>query len=206
VAAGALGADLNYGDNWTLKIEGETDNVTDVQLIAELGKVRARSATVDLEWRQSELRDIHGGVERLLFNDGNQRTAITGNWDQRVWTSPRVQVTVTPEMSSSTNSENENRIYFNPKADFSLGPSTTAHWLTWRRYNRSFTQDFTVYMAPYWQQNYGAGAAVSLAAEQRLKVNKRFSIFGKETWVSQPYDGSSEPYSSVVFGLKWGQQ
>jgi biofilm PGA synthesis protein PgaA len=206
VAAAALGADLNYGDNWTLKIEGDTDNVAEVQLIAELGKVRARSATIDLEWRQSELRDIHGGVERLLFSDGNQRTAITGDWDQRVWTSPRLQVTVTPEMSTSSNSENENRTYFNPKRDFSLGPSTTAHWLTWRRYNRSLMQNFTVYMAPYWQQNYGTGAAVSLSAEQRFKVNKRFSVFGKETWDSQPYDGSSEPYSSFVFGLKWGQQ
>jgi biofilm PGA synthesis protein PgaA len=123
-----------------------------------------------------------------------------------VWTSPHLQVTVTPELASTTNSENENRIYFNPKADFSFGPSTTAHWLAWRRYNRSFVQDFTAYFAPYWQRNYGTGAAVSLAAEQRLKLNKRFSIFGKETWDSQPYDGSSEPYSSFVFGLKWGQQ
>lgn len=206
VAVGAVGADLNYRDNWTLKVEGDTDNVSEVQLIAALGNVRARSATIDLEWRQSELRDVHGGVERLLFSDGNQRTAFAGNWDQRVWTSPRFQVTATPELSSSTNSENENRIYFNPKADFSIGPSTTVHWLTWRRYNRSLMQDFTAYMAPYWQQNYGVGAAVSLAAEQRWKVNKRFSIFGKETWDSQPYDGNSEPYSSFVFGLKWGQQ
>jgi hypothetical protein len=67
-------------------------------------------------------------------------------------------------------------------------------------------QDFTAYFAPYWQRKYGTCAAVSLATEQRLKLNKRFSIFGKETWDSQPYDGSSEPYSSFVFGLKWGQQ
>ncbi len=206
VAAGAVGADLNYGDNWTLKIEGDTDNVAEVQLIAELGKVHARSVTTDLEWRQSELRDINASVERLLFSDGNQRTAITGDWDQRVWTSPRVQMTVTPELATSSNSENENRLYFNPKADFSFGPSTSAHWLTWRRYDRSFTQDFTVYIAPYWQQNYGVGAVVSLTCEQRWKMNKRFSIFGKETWDSQPYDGSSEPYTSLGFGLKWGQQ
>lgn len=206
VAAGAVGADLNYRDHWTLKLEGDTDNVTDVQLIAQQGKVRARSVTADLQWRQSELRSIDGGVQRMLFSDGNQRTAFTGELDQRMWTTPRLQVTVTPELWTSSNSENANRIYFNPKADFSLGPSTTVHWLTWRRYSRKLAQDFAVYMAPYWQENYGVGGAVALTYQQRWEVSKRFSAFGKVTWDSQPYNGSSEPYTNVEFGVKWGLQ
>jgi biofilm PGA synthesis protein PgaA len=206
VAAGAVGTDLNYRDHWTLRLEGDSDNVTNVQLITQLGKVRARSATADLGWRQSELRDIHAGVQRMLFSDGNQRTAFTGSLDQRAWTTARVQVTVTPELWTSSNSENPNRIYFNPKADFSMGPSTTVHWLTWRRYSRKFTQDFTVYMAPYWQENYGVGGAVAVTYQQRFEVSKRFSAFSKVTWDSQPYNGSSEPYTNLEFGVKWGLQ
>jgi hypothetical protein len=206
VAAVAAGADLNYGDHWTLKVAGDTDNRAEVQLIAELGKVRARGVTADLGWRQSELRDIHAGVERMLFSDGNQRAIFTGQWDQRVWTSPRVQVKVTPELWTSSNSKDTNRIYFNPKSDFSLGPTTSVRWLTWQRYSRSFTQDFSVHVAPYWQQNYGVGGAVSLNCEQRWEVSKRFSAFDKVTWDSQPFSGSNEPYTSLVFGVKWGLQ
>lgn len=206
LAAVAAGTDLNYRDHWTLKLSGDTDDVTDTQLITQLGKVRARSGALSLEWRQSESRDIEGGMQRLLFSDGNQRTVFTGSLDQRAWTTPRVQVTVTPELWSSSNSENENRIYFNPKADFSLGPSTTVRWLTWRRYTRSFLQDFTVYTAPYWQKNYGLGGAVALRYQQRFAIGKRFSAFDKITWDSQPYDGSNEPYTGLEFGVKWGLQ
>lgn len=202
----AAGADLNYRDHWNLKLNGDTDDVTGTQLITQLGKVHARSGAASLEWRQSEERDIQAGVERMLFTDGNQRTIFTASLDQRAWTTPRVQLTVTPELWSSSNSENENRIYFNPKADFSLGPSTSVRWLTWRRYSRNFTQDFTAYVAPYWQENYGLGGAIALTLQQRFTISKRFSAFDKLTWDSQPYDGSNEPWTGLEFGVKWGSQ
>jgi biofilm PGA synthesis protein PgaA len=206
IPAFAAGADLNYRDHWALKLDGDTDNLTDTQLITQLGRVRARSGAATLEWRQSELRDIQAGVQRLLFSDGNQRTAFTGSADQRVWTTPRAQITVTPELWTSSNSENENRIYFNPRADFSLGPSTVVRWLAWQRYNRNFALNFTMYMAPYWQENYGVGPSVQLACEQRWQVSKRLSVFDKLTWDDQPYDGNNEPYTDLHFGVKWGLQ
>lgn len=206
LAAIAAGADLNYRDHWTLKLSGDTDNVTDLPLISQLGNVRARSGAASLEWRQSESRNIQAGFQRMLFSDGNQRTLFTGSLDQRAWTTPRLQVTITPELATSSNSENENRLYFNPKRDFSLGPSTTVRWLTWRRYTRSFVQDFTAYAAPCWQENYGLGGSVALTYQQRFQIGKRFSAFDKLTWDSQPYDGSNEPYTGLVFGVKWGMQ
>ena len=63
-----------------------------------------------------------------------------------------------------------------------------------------------MHVAPYWQQNYGVGGAVSLNCEQRWEVSKRFSAFDKVTWDSQPFSGSNEPYTSLVFGVKWGLQ
>jgi hypothetical protein len=75
-----------------------------------------------------------------------------------------------------------------------------------RRNSRNFTQDFTAYVAPYWQQNYGVGGAVALSYKQRWEVSKRFSAFDKVTWDSQLYSGSSEPYTNLVFGVKWGLQ
>ncbi len=201
-----LGGQYSLGDHWTFRAEGDTDNVTDVQLIAGLAGVHARSLSLNAEWSQSELRSIDAGGQRMLFSDGNQRTDFSASWDQRIVTAPHLQIEISPEAWNSENSENENRIYFNPKHDFSLGPRTTAHWLTWRRYDRRFSQEMSFYAAPYWQQNYGTAAAVAASYGQRWKMSRRFGGFAKVTWNSQPYDGKREPYTDLTFGIKWGSQ
>jgi biofilm PGA synthesis protein PgaA len=201
-----LGGQFAIGDHWTFRAEGDTDNVTDVQLIAELAGVHARSLSLNAVWSQSELRSIHAGGQRMLFSDGNQRTDFSASWDERIVTAPHLQIEISPEEWNSANSENENRIYFNPKRDFSLGPRTTAHWLTWRRYETKFSQDMSFYAAPYWQQHYGTAAAVAASYGQLWKLSPRFGAFAKVKWNSQPYDGKREPYTDLTFGLKWGPQ
>ncbi len=205
-AAVSAGGELNVGDHWTVRAQGDTDDIMNVQLIAELAGIHARSGSATVEWRQSELRSITAGVQRQLYSDGNQRTAISGGWNQNVWTRPRLQIDITPQVWTSSNSENEDRLYFNPARDFSLGPQTTLKWTTWRRYERSLRHEVTVNAAPYWQQNYGFGAAFSTSYAQHWEVSHRLGFFGKMTWNSQPYDGSHEPYTDLTFGLTWGAQ
>jgi len=205
-AAGNLGTKLSFGDRWTFRAEGDSDSIADVQLISVLAKIHARSVDLNLGWRGSELSAANIGLQRVLFSDGNQRAAISAAWDQRVWTSPRLQVNVSPEEWASSNSLDENRLYFNPKHDFSLGPRATFHWLTWRRYDRSFRQELSAYAAPYWQQNHGTGGAIALSYAQHWKLGESLGFLWGITWNSQPYDGSNEPYTALNFGLTWGHQ
>jgi biofilm PGA synthesis lipoprotein PgaB len=109
-----------------------------------------------------------------------------------------LQVKVSPEEWASSNSLDENRLYFNPKHDFSLGPRATFHWLTWRRYDRSFRQEFSAYAAPYWQQNHGTGGAIALSYAQHWKLGESLGFLWGITWNSQPYDGSNEPYTASI--------
>lgn len=206
ITAGAVGAQFSLGDHWSVGAEGDTDNLTDVQLIAEIAGVRARSGSVHVEWRQSELNSIHFNGERMLFSDGNQRSAVAAEWDQRVLTAPRLQIGITPQLSISANSRDQNRLYFNPRQDFSLGSSATANWVTWRHYERSFLQRFTVFGAPYWQENYGTHGAVSAGYTQLWKVSRRLGLIGRLAWQGQPYDGNRQPYTDLSFGLTWGDQ
>jgi biofilm PGA synthesis protein PgaA len=203
-AAGNLGGSLNLGDRWTLRAEGDSDSFSDVQLKAVLAGVRARSVDLKLGWRTSELGAAHIGLQRALFSDGNQRAALTGAWDQRVWTSPRLQVNLSPEEWASSNSLNENRLYFNPSHDFSLGPRVTCQWLTWRRYDRSFHQELSAYTAPYWQQNHGTGGAFAASYAQHWKLGEGLALQAAVTWNTQPYDGKNETYTTLNLGLTWG--
>ncbi len=200
------GTNLSLGDHWTLAVKGDSDDLSQVQLIASLANIHARSINANLSWRQSDLTSVGAGLGRLLFTDGNQRTLISSSWQHRVWTAPRFQIDTSPQLWTSFNSKDENRIYFNPKKDFTAGVLATFSWITWRRYERNVTQQFEVYAAPYWQQNYGTGTAVNTSYEQHWAISHRLGAFGKFTWDSQPYDGSNEPYTDLTFGLSWGMQ
>jgi biofilm PGA synthesis protein PgaA len=204
--AGSLGVDFNLGDHWNLRAEGDSDNMADVPLIAVLAKVHARGANVNLGWRASELSAANVGLQRLLFTDGNQRTAFTGVWEQRVGTSPRLDVNIDPNLWTSRNSMNEDRLYFNPQRDFSLGPRVTLDWLTWRRFDRSVHQEITAYGAPYWQSGFGTGPTGAAGYTLRWKLGNRLGLYCGGTWNSQPYDGSNESYTALRYGLTLGSQ
>jgi len=203
--AANVGTELSIGDFWTFRAEADSDSFS-VPVRAVTGNVRGRSLDMDVGWRPSELRSASGGVQRVLFSDGNQRATIIGAWDERVWTTPRWQATITAEESASNNSLDENRPYFNPKADFSLGPRGSLDWLTWRRYDRSIYQEAEVSVAPYWQENYGVGGAVSLHYGERWKLGSGLEWRCGVTWNSQPYDGSNESRTALNTGITWGSQ
>ena len=206
IPTGAIGAQFSLDDQWLLRAEGDWDNVTDVQLIAELAEVHARSGSASLEWRQSDLRSVQIMFRRTLFSDGNQRSEIAASWQQRALTRPRLQINLTPQLWVSQNSLNQNRIYFNPKHDASLGASAAVNWITWRRYDRRLLQQFNIDAAPYWQDHYSFMGAVSTGYTQRWALTRRMGLVGQFVWNSHPYDGDREPYTDFNFGLTWGDQ
>jgi biofilm PGA synthesis protein PgaA len=203
---GAAGAQFRLGDQWQLNAEGDWDNVIDVQLIARLNDIRARSGRVGLEWRQSESRSVQAGFAKMLYSDGNGRLQITSSWEQRLLTRPRLQINLIPQLWASENSKDQNRVYFNPKHDASLGLDTGINWITWRRYDHNLVQRFNISAAPYWQDHYGFMGAVSTEYTQRWTLTKRLGLLGRFMWNSHPYDGLRDPYIDVSFGLTWGEQ
>jgi biofilm PGA synthesis protein PgaA len=204
-AAGNIGAKVNFNDFWSLRAEADSDSF-DVPVRALTGNVHGRSLDLSADWRASELRSAGAGLQRVLFSDGNQRAAISAAWHQRVWTTPRWQASISAEESSSSNSLDENRPYFNPKNDFSLGPGGKIDWITWQRYDRRFDQEVEAHAAPYWQANYGTGDAVSVRYQQRWKLRPGLEWRCGITWNSQPYDGTNESRTALNGGITWGSQ
>ncbi len=206
IPTGAAGAQFSLGDQWRLGVEGDWDNVTDVQLIARLNDIRARSGRASAEWRQSESRSIQAAFTKMLYSDGNARSELAASWEQRVLTRPRLQINLTPQLWASENSKDQSRIYFNPKHDASLGVNAGIDWITWRHYDRHLLQQFNVSAAPYWQEDYGFMSAISTDYTQRWALTRRLGVLGKFVWNSHPYDGVREPYFDVSLGLTWGEQ
>lgn len=203
--AGNVGTKLSFGDFWTLRVEADNDSF-DVPVRAVTGHIYGRSLDLNLGWRASELLSAHAGLERVLFSDGNQRAAISAAWDQRMQTTPRWQMSIGAEEWASSNSLDEDRPYFNPKHDFSLGPHGSFDWLTWQRYDRSFHQRVELQAAPYWQQNYGTGFSVSAHYGQYWKLRSGLELRCGLSWNTQPYDGANEHRTALNTGVTWGSQ
>jgi biofilm PGA synthesis protein PgaA len=203
--AANLAATLALNDYWTFHVDGDTDSF-DVPVRALTGNVHGRSVDTDLEWRASELQSAHGGLQRVLFSDGNQRAAISGAYTRRVWTTPHWQTTISAQEWESTNSLNENRPYFNPSQDFSLGPRATVDWYTWHRYDRGFHQKVNFYVAPYWEQHFGTGPSVSVDYNALMKVRQGLEFRLGVAWNTQPYDGMNETSTALNAGITWGSQ
>jgi poly-beta-1,6 N-acetyl-D-glucosamine export porin PgaA len=204
--AGDFGAEFGLSDHWRLRTEADSDNIEDVPLIAALGGVHARSVDLNVGWRGSELRAGNIGTQLLLFTDGNQRFSATGHWDERVRVSHRFGINIAPSLGISTNSKDQNRLYFNPQSDLSFGPQVTFDWVTWRRYERNLHQEIGMYAAPYWQHGYGTGTAGSASYTMRWKLSNRLGFFCAAKWNSQPYNGSNESYTALNYGLTLGSQ
>jgi biofilm PGA synthesis protein PgaA len=202
--AGNIGTKLTLNDFFTLRADADNDTF-DVPVRAVTGNVHGRSFNADLAWHANELRDADIGFERVLFSDGNQRSSINAAGDQRVGTSARLVATIGAEAWESSNSLNENRPYFNPSQDFSVGPRGTLDWLTWRRYSRSFHQEVNVHASPYWQQNHGTGGALAVHYGQRWKTRAGLEWKWGVTWNTQPYDGVNEHRTALESGVTWGQ-
>lgn len=205
-AAGEAGARLSVGDHWTIGVDGDSDNLKDVQLIAQISGVRARSGKLDIEFRQSELSSLILSVQRFLYTDGNQRSALFGSWSQRIITAPRLQVSILPQLWTSTNSLDQSRIYFNPKRDFAAGVGSQVDWVSWRHYTHSLRQQFALYIGPYWEKSYGINGSGSAGYTPQWQLTDRLRVFGKVVWHEQPYDGVQQPYTDLSFGLTWGNQ
>ncbi|MGB6725997.1 MAG: poly-beta-1,6 N-acetyl-D-glucosamine export porin PgaA [Terracidiphilus sp.] len=203
--AANLATAVALNDYWTFHLEADTDSF-EVPVRALTGNVHGRSVDTDLEWRASELQSAHGGFERVLFNDGNQRAAISGAWTRRVWTTPHWQTTISAQEWESTNSLNEDRPYFNPRYDFTLGPRATVDWHTWHRYDRNFHQKVNLNVAPYWQANYGTRTSMSVDYNALLKTSQGVEWRVGLAWNTQPYDGMNETSTALHVGITWGSQ
>lgn len=205
VDAGNLGAEADLGNLWSVAAEFDTDSF-DVPTRALTGRTHGRSGDISVTWHENELRSASIHLQRVLFSDGNQRAALPAAWSERIFTSPRLQETLRMEEWASHDSRDENRPYFNPRSDFSLGPRATLDWLTWQDYGHSLTQEFGLYASPYWQQNYGVDGAAALHYEQRWGVRVGTELHWGLTWNTQPYDGVNEHRTAFEAGVRWGSQ
>lgn len=195
----ALGWSQWIDDYWQYQLSVDTYS-HETPLRAERAGYRGRLYQGAVTWRQDESRSASLGVGALDISDGNLRTMLSAQFTQRIQASAHHLT----DASLSAYAEHNDRpggAYFNPKSSESLGLTLKHDWITWRSYDRSFTQTFQVNVASDWQAHYGAAPSVDVQYGHSWDLSRTWSVHYGVGWSSHVYDGDREQRLYGVFGI-----
>jgi biofilm PGA synthesis protein PgaA len=137
----------------------------------------------------------------MKISDGNRRVDVAADVSRRVQASAHHLTRITLQASAERNDVIPNVPYFNPERTHAVGIRVEHDWITWRRYERSFTQRFVVTGASEWQKNYGSAAGLDLQYMHDWKLSRTWELHYGLGWGSHVYDGNREHRVFAVIGV-----
>lgn len=186
-------------DNWQYSISGDTYS-TDTPLRAKQAGLSGKSLSTNLVWRQNESRNAYLSLSVLAINDGNKRYELGTGISQRLWANAHHITTGGIDLFAQHNTQ-PGGAYFNPANTQSAALRLEHQWITWRRYERSFTQYFRATAGVGQQTDFGSFPVSSAYYEHRWAVSRTWELHYGIGWSSQSYDGQNEQRTYGLFGF-----
>ncbi|MCS2163929.1 poly-beta-1,6 N-acetyl-D-glucosamine export porin PgaA [Scandinavium sp. H11S7] len=189
----------DFNDHW--RLGGSAERLSSgTPLRALRNGVTANGGQAYVRWYQNERREYQLTIAPSWFSDGNQRMEYGLSGKERLWTTPRFTLDLTPDLSASTNTK-EDVPYYNPKSDFSATPGLSAEHIIYRHYDTVWSQQITGGVGAYWQKDHGTGLVTQLGYGQRVQWNNVLDAGLMLTWDKRPYDGDRERNLGVSFDM-----
>lgn len=186
-------------DHWQYGISGNTYSLS-TPLRAKQAGLSGKSLNAKLNWRQDETREAYAGLSVLSISDGNKRTDLAAGFSQRLFASPHHITTGGVDAFAEHNSRPGGN-YFNPANSESLSVRLEHKWITWRDYDRSFTQYAKISTGYGWQAGYGGAPMTDIFYEHIWKLNRTWDLHYGVGWGSNVYDGGREQRLYGVLGF-----
>jgi len=194
----AVAADWTFNDQWSAGGGYELFSY-DVPLRALNSGVSADKYSANIEWRESESRELRLDAEVMPFSDDNLRTASTLTYSERLYTTPYFKLDALGDVSTTQDSENTGQEYFNPSLDFKGLAGLRATQTLYHFYDTLYEHSLMLMPAgSYWQQNYGNSYACNARYEQDYHSNNTFKAGFITDYTRQDYNGKSENNYSIL--------
>lgn len=155
----------------------------------------------NLLWQQNESRNVHFGYQLTDISDGNKQNEWFLNYSQRVFASPHHTTQATLANYFAKNSQ-QDVSYFSPKTQYGSDLTITHDWLTWRKYNQSFTQHFEAGVGFFSQHDYSTKPTWNLQYAHQWSLSRTWQLNYGVGIASHPYDGKSERRTYGLFGFQ----
>ncbi len=204
---GGTGVSLDVGWRFSDTLDGQLSlrrNDADASLQARDAGITADSAAINLVYERNERTEFRGGLTHWRYEDGNRRTALNLNAEQRLWTRPYFLLDGLAGLYGSRGSRRDTP-YFNPSRDGSLELGLRADHLVWREYERHFRHRLTATAGRYWQEGFGTHWVPALRYEHEWKFALGRVLTYGVSWSRPVYDGVREERFGFDAELRWGE-
>ncbi|NOT17030.1 MAG: poly-beta-1,6 N-acetyl-D-glucosamine export porin PgaA [Sulfuriferula sp.] len=186
-------------DHWQYSISGDSYD-TATPLLAKQAGLSGKSLSTRLTWRENEARSAYLNLSVLAISDGNKRYDLDAGFSQRLWANAHHITTGGIDIFAEHNTQ-PGGVYFNPANTQSVALRLEHEWLTWRRYERSFTQYFKLTAGMGQQTDFGSFPVASAYYEHRWAVSRTWEFHYGIGWSSQSYDGQNEQRTYGLIGF-----
>lgn len=187
-------------DHWQIAVEGDSHS-PETPLQAEAAGLEGWSANASVDWRASESLSAYASTGLLSIDDGNRRLSLGSGVTRRVSAGPHHVTDLGGDLFYQRNSE-PGGPYYNPERSGSASVRIDHDWITWRRYDRAFTQHFHAATGVGYQTDFGNDPMIELRYEHRWDINRRWAVRYGVGWSSTAYDGERERRLYGLFGLE----
>ncbi len=198
------GVELNWSqwlnDHWNYNLGYNSQ--ADIPLQALAQGHEGQSYNMGLNWQANESRKAGLGYQYTDIDDGNKRQEASGYFKQQFQQSPHHISSAVLRGYYGHNTADLNVPYFNPENSYSAEISLVHDWMTWRQYERHFSQHFEATAGTYRQTGFSNKPIYNLYYQHDWKLSRTWGLNYGIGWGSHPYDGVDEKRTYAVFGFE----
>ena len=188
-----LGFDANWNhrldDHWRYNLGFSTQ--ADIPLQALKLNEDAQSYTAGLSWQANESKQASLQYQATDISDGNLRQELSARYQQNIFMQPHHKTQLGLSSYLGRNRLDQTA-YFSPKESISGAIDFNHDWLTWRKYEQSFTQQFSLTTGFYKQTDFDAEPVVDIRYGHQWQLTRTWGLQYGVGWGMHPYDGEKE--------------
>ncbi|MCO8041993.1 poly-beta-1,6 N-acetyl-D-glucosamine export porin PgaA [Acinetobacter bohemicus] len=198
-----FGAELEWSqwlnDHWNYHMAYNSQ--ADIPLQAVRRGFDGQSYNVGFNWQQNESRKAGATYQLTDIDDGNTRQEAAAYFMQQVYQAPH-HITQASLRGYYGKNDDIAADYFNPESNYSLELGLAHDWMTWRNYDRHFSQHFEASAGTYKQKDYSADAIYNVYYQHEWQLSRTWKLHYGIGWGVHPYDGDSEERTYGVIGFE----
>jgi biofilm PGA synthesis protein PgaA len=171
----------------------------DIPLRARATGIKGKTALLNLDYRESELRDYNLVLLSNWLSDGNFNPGILLGFDQNIINKPDWKVRLGPEFYYGRYSKDPNVVpYFSPNFEYSLMLRPSLQVTHYNRYDKLIRSNLYTHVGLYREWGYAFYPIAGVRYEQEIKASKTFWLKWSVGYYTRVYDGE---YTNAVDGF-----
>ena len=187
-------------DHWSYALG--FDSQADIPLQALAQGHEGEAYTMSLNWQANESRKAGAAYKLTDINDGNARQEFSAFFKQQLLQGPHYITSAALRGGYERNDLGEYAPYFNPDHSYSAEAVLEHDWITWRSYDRQFSQHFEATAGTFKQRGYSGKPIYNLYYQHDWQLSRTWKLNYGIGWGQHSYDGEDEKRTYAVLGFE----